>query len=596
MKKFLLACFEGNLQLVVEMLMEDPLLINEIQEEQDEKCHDSGRDQSSLSNAISLYRQYSPQHQYNTTFNGANALHLACLGKHMPVVQYLVENTNIDLNKEDDFRRNCFFYVLYEKETKQSDYSKKQKKITSGEIFQYLFGKFDLETAKKFFIKKDLRRFSPLYYLASYPVELWELFFNVCEQNNALISKEFLNEIIIPDKITGNPLFHAIESHNQGVVEFLMQHQVKIIFKDEEYPLSFAYALSANNYFEMLCSLLKDLNNIQDFDMVNFINSKPIDSKLSFIDNAVKCNNIEMVKMLIAYGASYNSDLLFVACEDSNYDMFKFLVEELKLDISVCDSMGNNLLHVVYYGKERVLIMYFLLEHNLNLINTPNKCDQYPLDIACSLKENNLMKIFFQFNVIVKPLLYFETYEGKNYQGMQTRNSFLCNLFEMGEVELIGLIFSKLQAELNSESLNDFHPHEASRRTLFHWACIYGSFNILQHISENNNKYCFDLNQTDVYGYTPLILLMLNKKNPSCVEFQKVFKLFANDMIVDLNQMFKKPEMYTMFKDRDKTNIIYYLNTRTGKPIINNLEELRNQFFEKDYQKQEAQSKCCLLM
>lgn len=218
-----------------------------------------------------------------------------------------------------------------------------------------------------------------------------------CQEDNVeelkkILSKGATYDIINHHYINGmTPLsisYKKGKDTNYRVFRFLLEHPLININSKGQ---------SNNTVLHLAC---KD-NNIEIINLLlsqEIINAdvKNSDGKTPLIE-AVIDNNIKIVKLLIPYsiinmGDDRDNTSLHYACEKSNTEIVKLLLEQPSININIKNFQRKTPLHISCEIQNNFEIIRLLLEHpNINT----GMLDQYertPLHLACSIGylDNNL--------------------------------------------------------------------------------------------------------------------------------------------------------------------------------------------------------------
>ena len=278
----------------------------------------------------------------------------------------------------------------------------------------------------------------PSYFIScvNYPVFLFLLLNNASLGDNApLYINSPLNYILTYYNYTNNRDLIKILIKNGADInsnEFMnicnsTSYPLEILCSRKNCNLEMIQDFVENGADASLCNpiavLCKSNDNI-DLTMIDFLISKGAnlnkifeqiqdcnkESKMTILEYlcSAKIPNIELIKHLISKGAdvnlgSYNPLVLLCTCENLDFELIKFFIEEAGADINVCDSQGKTPISSLCYQSilNEELIKYFISKGaELNAGSPP------PLVILCSRQELNVefIKYFIEIGADINPV------------------------------------------------------------------------------------------------------------------------------------------------------------------------------------------------
>ncbi|WP_163407070.1 ankyrin repeat domain-containing protein [Flavobacterium ajazii] len=149
--------------------------------------------------------------------------------------------------------------------------------------------------------------------------------------------------------------------------------------------------------------LLLAVGSDTDFSITNYLISKGIsiqskDKKgLNAFDYAVKYGNVNVLKKLVEKGVKYSDqDLIFAAQgafrKANKIDVFKYLVDDLKIKPTVTSESGDNVLHYIAAKNNQDDIITYFINKGVN-INQENKEGNTPFINAAGGKSFEIVAL-----------------------------------------------------------------------------------------------------------------------------------------------------------------------------------------------------------
>ncbi|MBB4802126.1 ankyrin repeat protein [Flavobacterium nitrogenifigens] len=203
----------------------------------------------------------------------------------------------------------------------------------------------------------------------------------------------------------------------------------------------------------LLLAVGADANfEITDYLMSKGISIQSVDSKgNNAFDYAVKYGNVSVLKKLVEKGVKYSDqDLLFAAQgafrKANKIDVFKYLVEDLKIKPDVTSASGENVLHYIAAKNNQDDIIAYFISKGVN-INQENKEGNTPFMNAAGGKS-------FEIVGLMLPKV-------KNINAVNTKGeSALTNAVKSGSPKSVDLLLSKgADAKIKDKQGNDLAYH-----------------------------------------------------------------------------------------------------------------------------------------
>ena len=311
-------------------------------------------------------------------------------------------------------------------------------------------------------------------------------------------NKEFINEfkdideimfdIDVKDSLGNNFMSYAIVTNNIEIVKFLLTKNIKL---DIETPDGHSLLIIPiiYLYFEIIEILLEADKNIIGISIVNY---RDKNNKIP-LHYAIETKNINVVKMLLDYGASINyvdnkgCNALFYAVSNNMYDLCKIAVS-LIANINVKNCTGENILHIAC-NTQQYDIVNLLIENGAN-INAYDNNEMTPLHYC--IKINN--------------------------------------------IKLTKLLIDK-KCNINTQDING--------NTVLHYSIIENIFEIFEMIVVHE-KIIFNL--WNIYGDIPLHLIFKNYKNKSYIKFRKYIKLMIEKSNLNMQNNLGNSSLFYIVK------------------------------------------------
>lgn len=199
--------------------------------------------------------------------------------------------------------------------------------------------------------------------------------------------------------------------------------------------------------------LLLAIGSDTDFAITNYLISKGISIQSvdkngsNAFDYAVKYGNVSVLKQLVQKGVKYSDqDLIFAAQgafrKANKIDVFKYLVEDLKLKPAVTSESGDNVLHYIASKNNQDDIITYFISKGVN-INQVNKEGNTPFMNAAGGKS---------FEVVALMLPKVKNINAVNAKG----ESALTSAVKSGSPKSVDLLLSKgADAKIKDKQGND---------------------------------------------------------------------------------------------------------------------------------------------
>lgn len=203
--------------------------------------------------------------------------------------------------------------------------------------------------------------------------------------------------------------------------------------------------------------LLLSVGSDTDFSITNYLISKGIsiqstDNKgNNAFDYAVKYGSVNVLKKLVEKGVKYSDqDLIFAAQgafrKANKIDVFKYLVEDLKIKPAVSSESGDNVLHYIVTKNNQDEIIAYFIKKGVN-INQENKEGNTPFMNACGAKS-------FEAVSLMLPKV-------KNINAVNVKGeTALTNAVKSGSPKTVDLLLSKgANVKIKDKQGNDLACH-----------------------------------------------------------------------------------------------------------------------------------------
>src|SRR5690606_2882849 len=99
------------------------------------------------------------------------------------------------------------------------------------------------------------------------------------------------------------------------------------------------------------------------------------DAGNTVFDYAARSGNIDLLKLLLSKNVKYTNGALLMAAQatrrsTNTIDVFKYLVEELKLNPAATNKAGENVLHILARKNNQQNILQYFLDKKLDATKT----------------------------------------------------------------------------------------------------------------------------------------------------------------------------------------------------------------------------------